>query len=331
MPRPRAALRPDGARAGRRGRTEEGRPARRNGGAVFHRRPPSAASAHRRRRRDPDAASRAAAARRTRSSRTGCSRCRRRSSKTCSARCAARSVDIVSLDEMHRRLIERDFRRRFVCLTFDDGYRDNLRYALPILQKYDAPFALYIPTSFPDGFGELWWLTLEAAIARSHRISLVMDGADRRYDCDSTEAKYELLRAHLLVAAQPRQRGRSAPRGARPRRALRRRPCGAARRAVHDLGRDRRDRRRSARDHRRAHGQSRDAAQGERRGGAPRDARERRRDRGRARQAAGAFQLSGRRPHLGGPARVRHRRASSASGPRSRRGRACCFPSMSRT
>ena len=101
-------------------------------------------------------------------------------------------VDLVSLDEMHRRLIERDFRRRFVCFTFDDGYRDNLHYALPILKKYDAPFALYIPTSFPDRFGELWWLTLEAAIARSHRVSLVMDGADRRYDCDSTEAKYEL-------------------------------------------------------------------------------------------------------------------------------------------
>jgi peptidoglycan/xylan/chitin deacetylase (PgdA/CDA1 family) len=101
-------------------------------------------------------------------------------------------IDLISLDEMHRRLSERDFRRRFVALTFDDGYRDNLHYALPILRKYDAPFALYIPTSFPDRLGELWWLTLEAAIARSHRISLVMDGADRRYDCDSTEAKYEL-------------------------------------------------------------------------------------------------------------------------------------------
>ncbi len=102
-------------------------------------------------------------------------------------------VDIVTLDEMHRRLIERDFRRRFVCLTFDDGYRDNLRYALPILKKYDAPFTIYIPTSFPDRAGELWWLTLEAAIAKHSRIALVMNGQDRRYDCDSTEAKYELF------------------------------------------------------------------------------------------------------------------------------------------
>src|ERR1044072_6419467 len=102
-------------------------------------------------------------------------------------------VDIVTLDEMHRRLKEQDFRRRFVCLTFDDGYRDNARYALPVLQKYDAPFAIYIPTSFADRAGELWWLTLEAAIARVSRLALVMDGEDRRFDCHSAEEKYELF------------------------------------------------------------------------------------------------------------------------------------------
>ena len=45
------------------------------------------------------------------------------------------------------------------------------------------PFAIYIPTSFPDRLGELWWLTLEAVIARNDRIALVMDGEDRRFDC----------------------------------------------------------------------------------------------------------------------------------------------------
>jgi peptidoglycan/xylan/chitin deacetylase (PgdA/CDA1 family) len=102
-------------------------------------------------------------------------------------------VDIVSLDEARRRLVESDFRRRFVCLTLDDGYRDNLRYAYPILKKYEAPFTIYIPTSFPDHVGDLWWMTLEAAIARNPRIGLVMDGKDRSFDCSTTETKYALF------------------------------------------------------------------------------------------------------------------------------------------
>jgi peptidoglycan/xylan/chitin deacetylase (PgdA/CDA1 family) len=102
------------------------------------------------------------------------------------------NVDLVDLDEMHRRLREQDFRRSFFCFTFDDGYRDNARHAVPILRKHEVPFALYIPTSFPDRRGELWWLTLEAAIARVSRFALVMDGQDRRFDCHTAEEKYEL-------------------------------------------------------------------------------------------------------------------------------------------
>src|SRR5438105_6146874 len=35
-------------------------------------------------------------------------------------------LDLISLDEMRRRMVDGDFSRRFVCLTFDDGYRDTL-------------------------------------------------------------------------------------------------------------------------------------------------------------------------------------------------------------
>lgn len=101
-------------------------------------------------------------------------------------------VDIVTLDEACRRLTECDFRRRFICLTFDDGYRDNLQYALPILKKYDAPFTIYIPTSFPDRLGELWWLMLEAVIAQQSHVALIMDGRECRCDCETPEAKYEV-------------------------------------------------------------------------------------------------------------------------------------------
>jgi peptidoglycan/xylan/chitin deacetylase (PgdA/CDA1 family) len=102
------------------------------------------------------------------------------------------SLDLVSLDEMHRRLTERDFSRRFVCLTFDDGYRDMLQWAYPILKDAEVPFAVYVPTSFPDRIGKLWWLALEAVIARNEHIGLQIDGRNRTFDCATVAAKRSL-------------------------------------------------------------------------------------------------------------------------------------------
>lgn len=102
-------------------------------------------------------------------------------------------LDLVSLDEMHRRMVEGDFSRRFACLTFDDGYRDTLQWAYPILKEAGVPFAIYIPTSFPDRLGELWWLVLEAVIARNDRIGLVIGGRDRKFDCRTVAEKRALF------------------------------------------------------------------------------------------------------------------------------------------
>ena len=87
-----------------------------------------------------------------------------------------RGLDLVSVDEARRRLVERDLSRRFVALTFDDGYRDNLEFALPILERHGVPFALYVPSAFADGTGYLWWVVLERAVARSDAIDIVLDG-----------------------------------------------------------------------------------------------------------------------------------------------------------
>ena len=113
-------------------------------------------------------------------------------------------VDLISLDEMHRRLSERDFGRRFACITFDDGYRDNKQWAYPILKAEQAPFAIYVPTSFPDRVGQLWWLALEEVIARNDRIAILMDGEERCIDCASVSSKREAFdMLHWWLRARP--------------------------------------------------------------------------------------------------------------------------------
>ena len=100
--------------------------------------------------------------------------------------------DIVSLDEVCRRAVTLAEPRRFVCLTFDGAYKDLTASAYPVLAKHGVPFAVYLPTAFPDGLGEAWWLALEQVIAREQRISLVMDRKEQRFDIATTSEKYQL-------------------------------------------------------------------------------------------------------------------------------------------
>ena len=67
----------------------------------------------------------------------------------------ALDVDIVSMDEAHRRMVERDFARRFACFTFDDGYRNNRDHALPVMREHNAPFTVYVASDFAEGTGRL--------------------------------------------------------------------------------------------------------------------------------------------------------------------------------
>jgi peptidoglycan/xylan/chitin deacetylase (PgdA/CDA1 family) len=100
--------------------------------------------------------------------------------------------DIVSMDEVCLRAAGPKTSRRFVCLTFDGATRDLMVSAYPVLARHGVPFTVYVPTAFPDGLGEAWWLALEAVIARNDRIALVMDRKERRFEIADTDEKYRL-------------------------------------------------------------------------------------------------------------------------------------------
>ena len=85
--------------------------------------------------------------------------------------------DIVSLDEAIRRVASDTAEKPFVVFTFDDAYRDNLLYALPILRHLGCPFTLYVPTALVDGVGEVWWQALEDIVAGQQAIATETDGS----------------------------------------------------------------------------------------------------------------------------------------------------------
>jgi peptidoglycan/xylan/chitin deacetylase (PgdA/CDA1 family) len=97
--------------------------------------------------------------------------------------------EFVTMDEVSRRAVILAQPRRFVCLTFDGGYKDVIHGAYPTLSRHGVPFTVYVPTAFPDGVGDAWWLALEQILAREIRISLVIDQSERRFAAKTVAEK----------------------------------------------------------------------------------------------------------------------------------------------
>jgi peptidoglycan/xylan/chitin deacetylase (PgdA/CDA1 family) len=99
----------------------------------------------------------------------------------------------VGMDEVCRRAVTLPERQRFAALTFDGAYKDLISFAYPVLSRHGIPFTVYVPTAFPDGVGDAWWLALEQVIARESRISLMMGDKEQRFVVTDRAQKQELF------------------------------------------------------------------------------------------------------------------------------------------
>jgi len=105
--------------------------------------------------------------------------------------CRAQNVDIVDIDEALRRLSSQQRENRFAVFSFDDGYKDNLEFALPILRKHNCPFTLYIATNLIEAKAEVWWQAIEDIIANSDAIEFDFGKGVKQYSTQSISAKWE--------------------------------------------------------------------------------------------------------------------------------------------
>lgn len=65
------------------------------------------------------------------------------------------SFNILTVREAARRLYDGSLEPGTLCVTFDDGYRDNALNALPILQRLKVPATFFVTTAYTGG-GLMW-------------------------------------------------------------------------------------------------------------------------------------------------------------------------------
>jgi peptidoglycan/xylan/chitin deacetylase (PgdA/CDA1 family)/GNAT superfamily N-acetyltransferase len=92
-------------------------------------------------------------------------------------------VPLMHLDDMLRALRDGDpAADGAVALTVDDGYADVEDVAAPVLESFDAPYAVFLATGFLDHERWFWWDQIEYALDRAARRELTLDGRTLRWE-----------------------------------------------------------------------------------------------------------------------------------------------------
>jgi len=90
------------------------------------------------------------------------------------------NYDFLSLGEMVDRIEGKKSPKPFIVFTLDDGYLDNFTNALPIFEKYNVPFCIYITTCFPNNTATFWWYILEEHVAKNNSLDFSIE--DKSYN-----------------------------------------------------------------------------------------------------------------------------------------------------
>lgn len=113
----------------------------------------------------------------------------------------ARHYTVLTVEDLAARLQEGRVPRNALAITFDDGYRDNLTHAAPILRRLGLPATIYLVTGHIDTPRALWFdrLALAFKSATARRIELADGRVFGLATVGERLAALDETRAHLKV------------------------------------------------------------------------------------------------------------------------------------
>jgi peptidoglycan/xylan/chitin deacetylase (PgdA/CDA1 family) len=111
----------------------------------------------------------------------------------------------VSMNTLAEILSSGEKTKKFIAVTFDDGYADNYTSAYPILKDRGIPFTIYVTTSFPDQKAVVWWYILEDMLNEDRLVDFDFRGTRYRFDSTNLEEKrsFGSTARNLLKTAIP--------------------------------------------------------------------------------------------------------------------------------
>jgi peptidoglycan/xylan/chitin deacetylase (PgdA/CDA1 family) len=90
-------------------------------------------------------------------------------------RLLTRHYHVVSLEEWLQEKHKHPSNKKLATILFDDGYKDNIEYAAPILKKYNCPASFYIVTGCIEKNIPTWTYLLDHALQQTRIHVLTLD------------------------------------------------------------------------------------------------------------------------------------------------------------
>lgn len=103
----------------------------------------------------------------------------------------AKEFTFISLDELSAILLSSQKNKHpFITFTIDDGYLDNYTNALPIFERHQVPFTIFVATDFIDQKAVLWWDILEELVLHND----IINYNKQSFSCHTFQEKWDTFR-----------------------------------------------------------------------------------------------------------------------------------------
>ena len=110
-----------------------------------------------------------------------------------------KNYEFISLGEMYLRITgQKKSAKKWIVFTIDDGYKDNLTHGLPIFEKHQVPFSIYVASCFPNQTALYWWYLMEHQFTKHSSITVKDAGEQKTFSWHSEKealALYKTVRS----------------------------------------------------------------------------------------------------------------------------------------